>query len=136
MNKWEVFLSEHEVDPGVCKNIEKVKSKTCFMDIISIDYFMKNLVIVNSKFHDYSPGGGVARYSHLTVFYGEQTETKGWQYSDKWSRSDDRWDLMVLKIGEIRASACHTDKMEVSIGCVAPHGYSPRTVTFTFDLEE
>lgn len=136
MNKWEEFLGSHEVDADVRKNIEGMKNLSYFMEIISIDCFMKNIIIVNSKFHDYSDGGGVGRDSCLTVFYGKQVVTKTWRYSDKWKYSDDRWDLMILKTGEIKATAQHTvDKMEVTIECIAPDGFPPRFVTFTFHLE-
>ena len=136
MNKWEKFLGSHEVSSDVRKNIEGMKNMSCFMEIISIDCFMENLIIVHSKFHDYSADGGVARDSCLTVFYGKQVETKIWRYSDKWSYANDRWDLMILKTGEIKAIACHVvDKMEVKIECIAPDGFPPRFVTFTFNLE-
>jgi hypothetical protein len=91
-------------------------------------------VIVSSR-RDCSAGGGVARYSILRVMYKDEVKMREWQYSDKYSHSADRWDLMILRTGKVEITEAG-ETISVTVECIAPEGYSPRTVRFEFKRKD
>jgi hypothetical protein len=122
-----VFLSENKISQSVLENIIKHR----FNSDISIYRHDENLVIVVSKYHDYSSGGGVARDSILTVFFKEQVQEKEWRYSDKWSYQKDRWDLMLREVQKVLIDY-QDSQIVLTIECLGAVNYPNRTIKFYF----
>lgn len=93
------------------------------------------IAVIASARHDYSSGGGVARYSILRVLYKDEVQMKEWQYCDKWSHLKNRWDLMILNIGETKVKEV-SEEIMVRVQCLPPKGHAPRLESFKFKKKD
>lgn len=121
------FIEENELSVEVRENLGKHRFNT----IESIYKHDKDLVIVVSKFHDYSSGGGVARDSILTVFFKGKVQEKEWRYSDKWRASSDRWDLMLREVQKVKIEQKNSVTI-VTVECLGAVNYPNRVIEFSF----
>lgn len=132
MSELTQLLESTTINSDLRVQLEQHKAVSCLEDCKLVSEEVA--VAVNAE-HDYSSGGGVGRKSILTVFRKDKKQRQSWQYSDKWSASRDRRDLMILSVGKVEI--LHgSGQVQIQVECVAPQGHSPRKVTFTFKNEE
>lgn len=126
------LLASPNIHPLLKAKLEaERKNFSCLEDCVLVTNEVA--VVAHSK-SDYSSGGGVGRKSFLSIFYLNQVVTQSWTYADKWSASEDRRDLMILKIGKTEIKENGSD-VSVTAECIPPTSYEPRFVTFSFNKE-
>ncbi|MCX6744842.1 MAG: hypothetical protein NTX82_04935 [Candidatus Parcubacteria bacterium] len=92
------------------------------------------VAVMKDKRLEYGSSGGTAYFDQIRVFYKEQSLMKEWQWRDRYSASNDRYDLAVHDIGAVNVD--ETDgKVKVEVEIIN-NKYGNRQAIFTFEKTE
>lgn len=92
------------------------------------------VAVMQDRRTEYGSSGGCAYFDQIRVFYKDQALMKEWQWRDRYSASNDRYDLAVNDIGAVIVKEVD-GKVKVEVEIINKE-YGNRQAIFTFEKTE
>jgi hypothetical protein len=95
-NRINSIIGEQEISDSLRKLLFGLKEIIQQVKMVDPD-----IALVYTDRSDWSGGAGTAYFDQVTCFYYDQKERREWQWRDKYSASNDRWDLRICGFGKV-----------------------------------